>query len=1277
MIPLPRPHLPPFAQALAVAPPPERQVERGTVLQRLRHHPGRTLTESALRTEQEYRDARFAQLGRMLSPGVVAGLALGVQDAAAVPGVLVLQPGSGLAASGQDVVLRRVVQVPLDALRVWGAEQDAAVRPSGIGAIVLQPVARDDEVFASEADREAAFRDPCPLDRDALAFRSFERRDAARLVFVPLPETLAVPAGPRRRNEAAAAVFAHEQAQGPAGLPWTAVGVPLALVELAADGRVLWLDRAAVVRRGGIRPRPSLPVAGPRPSPGPFLRQARLEQQLAQTAELARDPGWGGVGAERLRWLPPCGVLPRRAWEQGRFFPPGWRQAMAPIPLEQLDAALEQAAALAPYDLDAADAVLWLMPVPAAVYEPELLVTPQPDPAFAAALARIGTGVRGRLDRRAALRGMAAVVQGGIDPAAVTAFPADPEAVPGEAGFPPPVPADAVTGWQARTLAALRTLFALAPANLLSDEDLAAVDPARHAGLRPFADRLERRLQAADDAADLGFTRLQTDIYRLRQLMLDEVEATRLATSPVLAGIAKGTNAFAASAGLRAHFAAAKQQEAAPPAPTGSRFAGARMAVEASIGTRGFLLNTSALRIAEVQPAARDPGPATALFSLQPVIRQAAVAERAETNVFANILSTVRAGAVDDLLLNSAASKRQGITLAAAIPGAISDFRTLTIADRLKTSAATEAKASAVRSKAEVAARLQELGVPLTGLAVPLASRTTGLNLISTKTLDEVRGTLNQDQARLLEARITQRKDTEAEGFPALALVEVRPPANGDTTLAAALALLARPDAILDHPALPRLLLAGLLDPDPADGDESAFLEAGVGALEVAVGMLRALEGRIATLRGFLAAVRDTLAELAAIAAGWQEALAAADRDLAEARHDWRVADALRAEEEARVEALRLKRLGILRDHLRFVAYLRPRFGTLEHAAGFQSRPLANVEADPVMEALAEDADPPEELEEMLDVLRAAPVEWVPAAAALVAGLDRPARLDAVYAGFGLRAQARLLVARKAPPPPAATGSRDAAGRVLLAYRQVAQQFDVARLAIDPARAAALSWRERQRRARQELSLNDLIESGAKSRVGHRAQEIVAGFERVATALFQQVQRVEGGVRLAWVQRVSQFDAAADLRDLSRLPGWPALPPGQRRQINRLAGWLFAQVDTAQPQAVALMSDILRVAILLASHAPVAEIVAGEVRAPQTAQVGGAVDVELDRGRPRIGMKVGIYAGGLLAVQGVVRDLAGSTARIEVTATRQAVTRIDAGARVHLHAATARALVRG
>ena len=76
-----------------------------------------------------------------------------------------------------------------------------------------------------------------------------------------------------------------------------------------------------------------------------------------------------------------------------------------------------------------------------------------------------------------------------------------------------------------------------------------------------------------------------------------------------------------------------------------------------------------------------------------------------------------------------------------------------------------------------------------------------------------------------------------------------------------------------------------------------------------------------------------------------------------------------------------------------------------------QSRPLANVEADPLVEALAEDADPPDELEELIGVLRAVPVGWIRPAAALVQQLDRPERLDQVYAGYNLRAQSKLLIA--------------------------------------------------------------------------------------------------------------------------------------------------------------------------------------------------------------------------------------------------------------------------
>ena len=86
-------------------------------------------------------------------------------------------------------------------------------------------------------------------------------------------------------------------------------------------------------------------------------------------------------------------------------------------------------------------------------------------------------------------------------------------------------------------------------------------------------------------------------------------------------------------------------------------------------------------------------------------------AEATQPNVFSEIVSAIKAEAVDDLLLTDAAMKRKGITQAVAIPGEVRAFRTLTIADRLDTSAALEAKSTAVRTKAETIAQIQRTSI--------------------------------------------------------------------------------------------------------------------------------------------------------------------------------------------------------------------------------------------------------------------------------------------------------------------------------------------------------------------------------------------------------------------------------------------------------------------------------------------------------------------------------------------------------------------------------------
>ena len=374
------PTLPKGSRALASAPPLTPHVDPATALQRLRHHAGRALTRQALDGEQRYRDAHVALAGRRLSAGVVAGLRISASDGTD-GSLLILGPGRGLSASGHDVVVRGELVVAVDDLAVV-PDSAEDVPPRGVGVLLLQPVVVERRNPEDPADRERAFRDPCPIDPSALAFDEFQLLDGARLAFHPWPADWPDMADPaeaaQRRNLLAYQIYRREAEGGPAALPWTTHGIPLALVAIDAEGRVALLDRAAVVRRGGVPPRIQVDAG----HGTPFLWQARLEGLMAHAAELAQA-GWDGRdAAATFRHLPPVGILPRVAWDSEAFFPDTYRQAHAPVPLEQLDLLLEAAAGLAPFDLTVPDTVKWLVPVPQAVFDPKLLQNERIDPAF-------------------------------------------------------------------------------------------------------------------------------------------------------------------------------------------------------------------------------------------------------------------------------------------------------------------------------------------------------------------------------------------------------------------------------------------------------------------------------------------------------------------------------------------------------------------------------------------------------------------------------------------------------------------------------------------------------------------------------------------------------------------------------------------------------------------------------------------------------------------------------------------------------------------------------
>ena len=98
-----------------------------------------------------------------------------------------------------------------------------------------------------------------------------------------------------------------------------------------------------------------------------------------------------------------------------------------------------------------------------------------------------------------------------------------------------------------------------------------------------------------------------------------------------------------------------------------------------------------------------------------------------------------------------------------------------------------------------------------------------------------------------------------------------------------------------------------------------------------------------------------------------------------------------------------------------------------------------------------------------------------------------------------------------------------------------------------------------------------------------------------------------------------------------------------------LVDWLFTQIDASLPEAVAYMSDMVRTAILLASHAPVDDVIAGEVASRTKPAVGTRIPLTAVSTRIAHGMPVLLYHGGELAARAVVDDLDPQQVMVKVT----------------------------
>jgi hypothetical protein len=1218
----------PGERVVAVFPPLGVQVD-AKWHRRLNLYTGRTLSDNALTLEQMGRAGRLVTLAQVLSPGVVHGLEIDLENGPETAKQrLHIAAGRGISVLGEDVFIPRAVRVDVDDLIPSVARIEGT-----FGILVLQPVTVR---RAGRFDPD----DPCDVDETEAAFADEQDIDACQLVFLSWVDA-ELPDGEDAtfRNRVAYHIFRLDellpfgQAQS-----WALSGVPLAALGFGAGGAVAWVDRYSVVRAGGRAKARTPLVAG---AGTPFLWQARLQQMADQLTDQRATPiGERIVAYDRL---PPAGILPRDAVDlvarTSAFFPPHWAVRAVPLPIEQLDDVIARGAPLAPLVTGLGERVILIVPVPQSVYEPGLLVEEELSPVFDQRIAQfvkerdvaraVRKSVRG--DYRAlvrALDGLAKVPQYSDFDAGT---PADPDALPDEA------PVEAVENpldqggrfgvTDGPAFADLKVLALIDLQKQLTHMDgKGVVHPvfstnelsALTFGLADFVALMRDKLQRADDMLDLSFLKSHPNIYRIRQQLLGSTAATRLATSPVLASVARGDSAQAVTEDVNRFFLALKGRM---PPGTATQVA---LAAQATVAKAAPAFEVEGAAPAPRAAARERVSPAEAIAA--PVVSLAGGEALRNIGTLSTLARLGRGGfELDepqlvrrDPVVVPKPPTRETVQFAAPVAGdGAYDFRTVSIAQRIEDPPAKEAKAYAVAARAEA----------LDALAVLHALE------------------MNVDDIPVFG--VPQFNDKDEPLFQPTGLVK---------------RAMVRFKVIKAEGTAKRVLR----DPAPVDPDEAMFFSEAVLVIEHTVATLRAIEGLVGAYRVDLATCEKVLRELSETRERAASRLGGLDGQISEARHKVASARGLRADEVQRLSAVNERRAAVLREHVPFLAYSRPHF--VDPRVG---TPVIHLNpgqfAPPVPACLAAHDEVPSEIEEMVQLLRESPVAWFTHVPQLLEKLDRVELLHGtleVAKARAARLRASNLVPGRFVAPNAVGRFGPAIARATELQQSVVAQYRLQVAVLDLARFAGRGWRDTREEAVGILSLGDLIESNhGRSVVTDAAAAELRQITRVAGCFHAQVSQVLPVIRLEWAERLSRVDAGVDLRNLTVLPRWGELDFVFRRELQALADWLYGRIAPNQPNGVAWMHDLLRVCVLLASHSPVNQVIAGLVAASTQATPGRTVPIAIDPTKIRLGMKVLFYRRDQVVAHGVVEDLIGGQARARIAESLVKNATLDSGTR--------------
>jgi len=805
--------------------------------------------------------------------------------------------------------------------------------------------------------------------------------------------------------------------------------------------------------------------------------------------------------------------------------------------------------------------------------------------------------------------------------------------------------------------------------------DLDSVD---ENGIDAFLSAVDARLNATNDAVDLGFVRARSDIYRVRQIMLGADAASRLVTSPALADLSlRDEGARATSKGISDFLIQALTRKPggildaggeistppppAPPPPPPA--AGApppqrepqhmppifrRKGLEEAFQPKFMTLNFASMPVAPPPP---PPPPSTITTFLamrvdrdMPTVTAAPAAAIGIPNAgiarAAQIVPSRRAAIFDAPSVKTAifqpATTKRAINLDVArlsfdtgryrasdiqrqIPIAGLVERTISVAERLTPPPAVQALEYALASKAAVVATLSDLSNGDAGHPRGIALGDVPMAGFKKKDDENVIPTLSEllaDRALDRDQQVFQDADTLPE----------------------------RTD----------------------ERHEADYFTAAVQAIDNSIAIMRLVEGRIALFEKLSASLRDLKAQIIASADEAASYLRSVDVEVAEARHDLGTAERLREEECARVAAVNTRRAAILENQVQAIAWRRARSANVRDELPL-SQVASGLAPNPVVQCQREHEEAPAEIQDYVQLLREVPVSWFPAIAAMV---NRIEQLESAHNAI------RTMVERAIVPRFLAAASEVTAmnpflkgvQNAMVASRRIIEARRLAVAALDVARIPDLSLIEAQSQLGNMATVGDLITGTHRQPLLTRAAgDEIESIGTVAGCLHETFGEVTPIVRLGWAETLSQFDRPAPLANLAGLTGWAEVPMELRRTLQGFVDWLFSRIDQSNGAARDAMSELVRICLLMAAHAPVNKIIPAHLVAPAPAKLGSKLFLELDVARVRKGMTTLIRDDhDRIISHAVIDDIADGRARATVTRIAAAITTFTPAMRFQL-----------